>query len=400
MQSLSQFNLPVSLSCGHGLSKSTGSGFIPSPGVSSGILMNNQGLHSRTSMFAVDDESLVGAANASGADVYDPDQPLWSNDGHETSKLLRFQPIHFDESDPSVDTDLSDNMIRSSGTYMGSQSTSSSVREEITHSKNKMELNENIDSKIKPTEYPESKSEDTCEAPSVSQGTCQLAKQNNGGSFGANVRKPSQKAQHTLFANCIPLKDNKKENLFAHFRKFGKIIDIYIPVNSERAFVQFSEREEAEKALKAPDAVMGSRFIKLWWANRDTVRVPDEGTNSGNNVTMPLGMSHVTGTNKGKNNLQCAASKPPNGLVTAGNDLKPVAANSPKTPPSALKRMKNLEVLKELRKKQEMLEQKFWAFYQELEDKLAKQVSVAHMMLVLHPLSNYRSCNFLYVSLS
>lgn len=39
--------------------------------------------------------------------------------------------------------------------------------------------------------------------------------------------------------------------------------DICIPANSERAFVQFSKREEAERALKAPDAVMASRFIKL-----------------------------------------------------------------------------------------------------------------------------------------
>ncbi|RHN74007.1 hypothetical protein MtrunA17_Chr2g0304911 [Medicago truncatula] len=34
-------------------------------------------------------------------------------------------------------------------------------------------------------------------------------------------------------------------------------------MNSERAFVQFSKREEAEAALRTPDSVMGNRFINL-----------------------------------------------------------------------------------------------------------------------------------------
>lgn len=56
----------------------------------------------------------------------------------------------------------------------------------------------------------------------------------------------------------------------------GEVINIYIPMNSERAFVQFSNREEAEASLRARDVVMGNRFIKLWCANRDCF--PSENT--------------------------------------------------------------------------------------------------------------------------
>ncbi|XP_021736745.1 zinc finger CCCH domain-containing protein 41-like [Chenopodium quinoa] len=398
VQSLSQFNLPVSLSSAHVLGTSAGSGFMPSAGVSSSTMMNSRGIHSKTSKSAFDDESLASAAIASGADVYDPDQPLWNNDSNETSTPLRLQPPNFDESEPFMDADLSDRVFRSSGAGIGSQSTSATVWGRLNNSKNKLELKEKFDSRTKPSEYPESKSKEIREASISVQGTSHLGKQNNGGPFGmkvvgstskmqidagANSRKPSQKAQRTLFVNCIPLKDNKRENLLSHFRKFGEVIDIYIPANSERAFVQFSKREEAERALKAPDAVMGSRFIKLWWANRDSI--VDEGTNSGNSVITPQGVPAASGSqlsalNKGKDNVQHAAikvavPKTPASLATVGHDYKPTAANSPKMTPPVQKKMENLEVLREeLRKKQEMLEQRRIEFRRQLE-KLAKQAT-------------------------
>lgn len=401
LQSLSQFNLPVSISSAHVLGTSGGSGFMPPVGVSSGTLMNSRGSQSRTSKSAVDDDSLAVASNASGADVYDPDQPLWNNDGNETStSLLALQPPHFAESEPFIDADLSDRLIRSSGAAIGSQSTSSSVWGRLKNSKNKLEVKEKSDSKSLLSEFPENNSKEIREVSSGTQGTSILGKQSNGGPFGtkvtgstsklqndagAYVRKPSQKAQRTLFVNCIPLKDNKKENLLSHFKKFGEVIDIYIPANSERAFVQFSKREEAERALKAPDAVMGSRFIKLWWANRDSI-AEEGGTNSGNNAIMHQGVPAASGSphlavvNRG--NVQHAGKKvvvpkSSDSFVAVANDFKPFAANSPKGTPPAQKNMENLEHLKEeLRKKQEMLEQKRSEFRRQL-DKLAKQVILA-----------------------
>ncbi|MBA0781449.1 hypothetical protein Gotri_002374 [Gossypium trilobum] len=198
-----------------------------------------------------------------------------------------------------------------------------------------------------------------------------------------NSRKPTQKALRTLFVNGIPLKSNKREALLSHFRKFGEVIDIYIPKNSERAFVQFSRREEAEAALKAPDAVMGNRFIKLWWANRDSV--PDDGINSGSSVTVTsrgptvfVIPAQAVVNRGGKDNLQPIAQKSNavhGAAVPSVNSPKPSGVNGPKVQLPLQKKLETLEQMKEeLRKKQEMLEQKRNDFRRQL-DKLQKQSS-------------------------
>jgi hypothetical protein len=38
--------------------------------------------------------------------------------------------------------------------------------------------------------------------------------------------------------------------------------------NQNKAFVQFNQYQEAQKALKSPEAVLSNRFIKVFWANR------------------------------------------------------------------------------------------------------------------------------------
>ncbi|KAH9619880.1 hypothetical protein KSS87_002134 [Heliosperma pusillum] len=393
VQSLSQFNLPVSLPSAHIVGPSTGNGFVSSADVSNSLI-KSIGPHSLTNNSSVD-EVLPGPINAGGADVYDPDQPLWNNDAQETSTpMLGFNSSGFDESVSFVDTDLSDYAVRSRGNFTGAQCTSSSVWGRLRNSKTNLERKEKFDARTKARQFAEI---EACEPLSLSQGNFHVGKQNNGAlvgpksvmatsklqNVGGTVRKSSQKAHRTLFVNCIPLKDNKRENLLSHFRKFGEVIDIYIPANSEHAFVQFSKREEAEKALKAPDAVMGSRFIKLWWANKDSITDNDVSCStsasiSPHDVMAASGSTHLAVNSKGRNNVQHAAPKvvtikPPGCSVTAGNDLKLVT--SPKAAPPAQKKMESLEVLKEqLRKKQEMLEQKRHEFRQQL-DKLAKQTS-------------------------
>ncbi|XP_074308374.1 zinc finger CCCH domain-containing protein 41-like isoform X2 [Silene latifolia] len=392
VQSLSHFNLPVSLPSAQMLGPSAGSGFVSSTGVSS-TAINSRGPHSRTNMSSVDEEALAGAVNAS--DVYDPDQPLWSNDARETSSpLLRLQPSNFDETVSFVTADLSDRLVQSNGDVVGPHSTSSSVWGRLKNSKNKPEVKENFNVMTKASKF---SAKDIHEPSNGIQGKSNVGKQTIGApsapktagstsnlqnTVGGVVRKPSQKAQRTLFVNCIPLKDNKRENLLSHFRKFGEVTDIYIPANSERAFVQFSKREEAEKALKAPDAVMGSRFIKLWWANRDSIA-----DNAVRNAPItPHDMAAASGShdmaivNKGKVNTQHVAPKvvvpkPSDSNVTASKDFKPVVVSSPKPALPAQKKIESLELLKELRIKQEMLERKRNEFRQQL-DKLTKQASI------------------------
>ncbi|KAL7190341.1 hypothetical protein ACSBR2_022591 [Camellia fascicularis] len=413
VQSLSQFNLPVSLPSAHLLGTPS---VLPSVGAPSSTLINSKSLHSKSSKPGTTDDGLgmnsvfTGSA---GADFYDPDQPLWTNDCTETSTApLGLNSSKLDETESLLDAnpsarhhgrlfDGSDNerLVRSTTTAAGPQSTSSSVWGRIA-TKNKLETKEKIDLTRNFTNYIENEAKDE-QAPLTNlqeparQGK-RITVENIGlqaidsslktqGDTGHTTRKPSQKALRTLFVNGIPHKDNKREALLSHFKKFGDVIDIYIPLNSERAFVQFSKREEAEAALKAPDAVMGNRFIKLWWANRDSI--PDDGTSNLNSVSVTREVAavsvppHLSVAHRGKDNRQSAAPKlsVPNASVASvpasdHHHPKPVVSNSPKAPPLQ-KKLENLELLKEeLRKKQELLDQKRNDFRLQL-DKLEKQAT-------------------------
>ncbi|GAB4846716.1 hypothetical protein Ancab_025722 [Ancistrocladus abbreviatus] len=396
VQSLSQFNLPVSLPSAHLLGTPAGTGLVPSV-TASNTLINSKVSHSRINRLEVDDDrfslagALSGPVDGSGADVYDPDQPLWNKDCSETSTaLLALHPPIIDESESLMDAEPSDRLVRSDGAAVALHGTSSSVWGRIGTPKNRLALSEKSDSRTNSSDYPASRMKENQMASSSVKGAHQpnaaefgpkavgsSSKQQN--DAGRTARKPSQKAQRTLFVNCVPLKDNKKEALLAHFSKFGEVIDIYIPSNTERAFVQFSRREEAEAALKAPDAVMGNRFIKMWWANRDSI--PDDGSSSCNNAPItPLDVSaplvpHPT-TGKGNDNLQLTVPKvsASDSPVSASNDSKAVVVSGPKAPPPLQKKLQNLELLEEIRRKQELLEQKRNEFRRKL-DKLEKQTT-------------------------
>lgn len=199
-----------------------------------------------------------------------------------------------------------------------------------------------------------------------------------------NTGAGRHRASRTLYICGVPQKDNQHEALFSHFKKFGRVIDIYIPSNSEKAFVQFSKREEAEAALIAPDAVMGNRFIKVLWANRD--RFSDEAGPMGYH---PKPLPHMTqapisdkrkGGNllsltelgeKGRIGSSSAEAVGTNPKVTPVNGPK-VGAQKPEVElePAVQKKQ---ELLEELRKKQEILARKRDDFRRQLQ-MLEKQV--------------------------
>ncbi|KAA8530207.1 hypothetical protein F0562_004916 [Nyssa sinensis] len=417
VQSLSQFNLPVSLPNAPLLGTPAGPGPLPSVSTPSCSLMTSKGLHSKISKPGMHDDGLAlngaftGSAGAGGADLYDPDQPLWSNDCPESSSaLLALNTSKVDEIQSLLDADSSerrhvrscdgtdnDHPDRSTTIALGSQSTNLSVWGRIGNSKNRSEMKDKIDPALSSTNYIENEAKDNQQPLTSLQGSARQGKQiiaediisqamdsslKTQGDSGRNIRKPSQKALRTLFVSGIPQKNNKREALLSHFQKFGEVIDIYIPFNSERAFVQFSNREEAEAALKAPDAVMGNRFIKLWWANRDSI--PDDVMSSGSNASItPRGVtvasvpSHPSVANRVKDNLQSTSPKVSSAHASApaSDQPKPLVANGPRAPPPLQKKLESLEVLKEeLRKKQEMLDQKRNDFRRHL-DILAKQAT-------------------------
>ncbi|GLU11314.1 hypothetical protein SLE2022_280690 [Rubroshorea leprosula] len=400
VQSLSQFNLPVSLPSAQLLATPAGPGPLPSVAPSTAS-MNSKAVHSKISQSGMTDDDLALNGAYTGADLYDPDQPLWNDRGPEASAALKaLGSPKADETETLLNDDISErhhvrsrynpnnDLMRSSG----SQNPSSSVWGRIGGLRNRLDAKEKMDAAS--SDYFENETKDGQDLLPTSQSISRQGKQisvDDDGSKGLdstlksqsdgkhNSRKPSQKAQRTLFVNGIPKESNKREALLSHFCKFGEVIDIYIPLNTPRAFVQFSKREEAEAALKAPDAVMGNRFIRLWWANRDSI--PDDSTGSGNTVPVtPHGTTAASITsqssvaNRGKDNLLPVAQKS-NALqganVTASESPLPINTNDPKVPPPSQKKLEMLEQLKdELRKKQELLDQKRKDFRRQL-DKLA-----------------------------
>ncbi|KAF3629302.1 putative trithorax group protein osa-like [Capsicum annuum] len=384
VQSLSQFNLPVSLPIAPMMAPNTSQGSLPAIGPSSSSVTGKT-LHSKSIHPLVIDgglgmtDTFGGSSVAGGSDLYDPDQPLWSNDHPATSRaLLDVKQSKIDGMGLLLNADSSDHnqvglydgcklerLDRGAGAASGSQS----VWGRISSSKNKFEP---FSSTKGVTRHGKQTNVDT-----INPQMLESSSEPQIGS-GRNMRNPSQKALRSLFIRGIPQKDNKPEALHSHFQKFGEVIDIYIPAKGEQAFVQFSKREEAEAALKAPDAVMGNRFIKLFWANRDSIM--DDGVNGGSyfprSETPSTVLPHLSVPHKRKDNLQTVAPKTAeNGVVPVATSVlpKPVAKNGPKTTPPLQKKLGALELLKEeMRKKQEMLEQKRNEFRHKL-DKLEKQ---------------------------
>ncbi|XP_018440701.1 zinc finger CCCH domain-containing protein 41 isoform X1 [Raphanus sativus] len=375
VQSLSQFNLPVSVP---GAPHMAASSKPVSAQFGGGNFMNTKGAHGKTneSGKAVDGMGYGDAyhnPSAGGTDFYDPDQPLWNNNSAgETSGAFSALNSHgIDGNVAPVDDNNQDGPVNACG-IRDSRNTSQPVWGRVRNGQ--ANFKEKGDDLLNTSAGLEGQPKEV---------SVNLPRQNNvGGSVAKvvdssntlndavnNTRTPMQKAMQTLFVNGVPQESNRRDLILAHFQKFGKVIDIRIPVNSNRAFVQFSKREEAESALRAPDAVMGNRFIKLWWANRDSI--PDNGLSTGNGAFMKgrgVGASGgqnkipVTAASKG-NHVSSTAKGPafPTGEAPSSSEQpKPVGITSgPKVTPLQKKKAETLEQLKEtLRKKQEMLDKK------------------------------------------
>ncbi|KAI3784703.1 hypothetical protein L1987_43806 [Smallanthus sonchifolius] len=382
VQSLSQFNLPISLASANLSIAPVGTGPTPATSVVTNTLPNSKGLHGKSIQHGIGDID-----SAAATDGYDPDQPLWSNASHTSTGLQPISQPNVGKNDSLLDHGLSgdhhvgqydgsDNELATSSGAVASLKTRSSVQSRINSITKRTEMGENVISKASPSNFLQNET-----TSNGTQDPLHHQKQNNSGSSlkvhsgnGCMNRKPSQKAQRTLFVNGIPHQNNKKELLLSHFKKFGEVTNISIPLNSERAFVQFSKREEAEAALMAPDAIMGNRFIKLWWANRDIIH--DIQTVSGHHMSIPPhGLKVSSVVNKRKDDFQSILHdiKGSHAPVSSSDHPKPMVVEGTKVTPPLQKKLESLELLKEeLRKKQEMLDQKRNDFRRKL-DKLVKQ---------------------------
>ncbi|KAI7734383.1 hypothetical protein M8C21_024536 [Ambrosia artemisiifolia] len=380
VQSLSQFNLPISLASANLSIAPVGTGPTPATSIVTNTLLNIGPRRENIKHEIGDIDSAI--------DFYDPDQPLWSNYSHTSTGLQSISRPNVGKNDSLLDhglsgdhraghSDGSDNELVTSSGAVASLKTKSSVRGRIPNITKRTEMGENVISKANTSNFlqNETTSIGTQDAPrhqKPNNSDSSLKVQSGNGRMN---RKPSQKAQRTLFINGIPHQKNKRELLLSHFQNFGEVTNISIPLNSERAFVQFSKREEAEAALMAPDAVMSNRFIKLFWANRDIIH--DIKTVSGNNMSIPPhGLKVASVANKRKDDFQSVLhdSKGSHVPVSASDHPKPMVVDTKVTPPLQ-KKLESLELLKEeLKKKQEMLDQKRNDFRLKL-DKLEKKAT-------------------------
>ncbi|KAL0920839.1 hypothetical protein M5K25_010010 [Dendrobium thyrsiflorum] len=417
VQSLSQFNLPVSIPNSHAVGAQAGVGPLH-PGPTSSTLMANKTMLSKNSKSAANEDTLRlnGPTSTLGgeADVYDPDQPLWNNNTDSSAALLRLPSPNI-EDEPLWDGDTSrkssqlsdgnecDIPSRNLTANIGPQAAGSSVWGRIgTGSKSeiglKFEINNSAAGHLAKEMREGKEATVSC---SIPLDQSQLLSSEEFGSKMATTQPVStlrtdfehkggrkqQKARRTLYVCGIPQKNNKREALLSHFQKFGEVIDIYIPLNSEKAFVQFCKREVAEAALNSPEAVMGNRFIKLFWANRD--RISDEGQDSGIGEAIPLqyprgvvnsARMRPPAVEIGKENLSSAGQRESNtNFVEASvpfvGPQKAVILNGPKSLTSPKKKLESLELLEELRRKQELLAQKRDEFRRQLV-KFERQTSI------------------------
>ncbi|MCO5610861.1 hypothetical protein L7F22_065103 [Adiantum nelumboides] len=187
----------------------------------------------------------------------------------------------------------------------------------------------------------------------------------------------AERAHRTLYVGCIPNTNNKKELLNAHFQRFGEIVDIRIPLQGDRAFIQFSRREEAEAALRSPEAVMGNRFVRLSWAKRDNVPFSLTGSglaaastsaqcSSGIESQVSQGLISEALLIKAKQAVSMPALHEPNCLTKVGKSVGPSFQTLALA--SSLKKQQELEhTIEELRRKQDELAHKREVFRRQLE---------------------------------
>lgn len=383
MQSLSQFNLPGSVPNAPGLGIQSEAGTAH---VNLTNLGGSKGVPAKDIKSGVADDTLKPSGSTTSAvantDVYDPDQPLWNNEqpeascagfAHTTDGIWNAETSSYEAGWDHANQGFAAD---------GSQNSKSSVWGRIASKRKSGPGKTAHTSSTSATGNQRSDYYDDMAPSTLQLKPASNNKDTNGqsnskmlGDVGRQSNRASHKASRTLFVNGIPQESNRWEALLSHFKKFGQVIDIYVPANSEKAFVQFSKREEAEAALKAPDAVMGNRFIKLWWANRDRITEEGEGRISAKPVLTNSALLQPSSSNKDKD-LQSTTPRASSGSFASGPGAGPktLPANSITSIPPAPKRQESLELLEELRKKQDMLAQKRAELRQQLE-KYVKQKS-------------------------
>ncbi|XP_073396925.1 zinc finger CCCH domain-containing protein 27 isoform X1 [Physcomitrium patens] len=421
VQSLSKFNLPVNLSNGRGMAVAAGQLAAsntmlpaPAPASSRGSRGNRE-----PSISPLEAPIMVnGQVPGAEPDLYDPDQPLWNNDRPEATgrirKLSAFQAEHSEvgkekaelkKSTEGRGIDGGNRGANSSGLHGGDAG--STVWDRIGpvdvsaasgEAKVEEQRSQGRGVSWQPGRWGDRESDSGATNLNTNPGRVRgaagwaevglpLNRSKEGTNLGPRAPgRSTERAQRTLYVNCIPPNSNQQEVLLTHFEKFGRVVDVRIPSHSHRAFVQFATREEAESALASPDAVLGNRFIRLSWANRDSI-TSDNGASTSSTGQPPTTGSEPAGSHaaqlvKGRGKLSLTGlNKVVAGLSGASTvegsnkatTLNGSASSVPSPVAVASKKQEELELMREkIRQKQEALAQKRDDFRRKL-NKLASQ---------------------------
>jgi RNA-binding protein 26 len=83
-------------------------------------------------------------------------------------------------------------------------------------------------------------------------------------------KRPNDGQSTSLTVVGIPHPLNTIGKLSDHFSKFGDIVNIEVLQSQKKAVIKYNSHVDAARAIKSPEAVMGNRFIKVFWSSGDT----------------------------------------------------------------------------------------------------------------------------------
>ncbi|CAH3039111.1 unnamed protein product, partial [Porites lobata] len=185
-----------------------------------------------------------------------------------------------------------------------------------------------------------------------------------------------RKFSDTLELKRIPRDLNNIAKLNEHFQRFGSITNIQVGAfgDPEAALVQFSHHSEAKAAHSCPDAVLGNRFIRVFWHNPDRQQNNKDGhsnqgatPSSGNTEPVKTESTTTEDANKAPTEPKAKPTMFQSGKTTFSKTSKVSRVLVPTGPPMN-KRQQELQKQEAIKKKLEIQKQK-----QELLNKQIKE---------------------------
>jgi RNA recognition motif-containing protein len=81
---------------------------------------------------------------------------------------------------------------------------------------------------------------------------------------------------NTLIVDRLPMEHCQERLLIDYFSKFGDLDRVSLDAESRRAEIKFINQEDAQAAVECPDAILGNRFIRIYFASKSKRRHPFE----------------------------------------------------------------------------------------------------------------------------